>query len=206
MVKEVYEQGKNLSDSLKMVAKYWDDNPFVIEHTGHMMFGNKKITPGGHWMGIASIACKKTNADEVTTAKAFALTSAALVDAFISCWDCKYHYEYVRPITVINNWFQKGWDPYLQTPAFPEYTSGHSTISGSASTVLTKIFGDNFAFHDNSDSAYIGMTRDFSSFRQAADEASISRFYGGIHFRPSLDTGLAIGRRIGAHLLERTGM
>ena len=112
----------------------------------------------------------------------------------------------MRPITVVNEWFNKGWDPFLQTPAFPEYTSGHSTISASAATVLTYMFGDGFAFHDNSDSPYICMTRDFSSFKAAAEEASISRFYGGIHYRPSLDTGLVCGAKVGANVLKKLGL
>lgn len=202
-VKEVYTTIKNLSDSQKTVARYWDDNPFVIEHTGHLMFGNKKITPGGHWMGITSIACHATNADAVKSAKAYALVATGLYDAFVSCWDTKYTYEYVRPITLINEWFEKGWDSYLQTPPFPEYTSGHSTISGAASTVLTNLFGENFSFHDNSDSAYIGMVRNFSSFDQAADEASNSRLLGGIHYKFSLDTGIAKGRLIGRYLMKK---
>lgn len=206
MVSDVYNTAVDLTDEQKTIARYWDDNPFVVEHSGHMMFGNKKITPGGHWMGITAIACRQKNADAVETAKAYSLTSMSLLDAFISCWDAKYAYEYVRPITVVNEWFNKEWDPFLQTPAFPEYTSGHSTISASAATVLTYMFGDGFAFHDNSDSAYIGMTRDFTSFRAAADEASISRFYGGIHYRPSLDTGLVCGAKVGANVLKKLGL
>lgn len=206
MVKEVYTVGSNLTDTQRTIARYWDDNPFVMEHTGHMMFANKKITPGGHWMGIAAIACRKTNADAVKTAQVYALTAVALFDAFISCWEAKYAYEYIRPIGLVNNWFGKGWDAFLQTPPFPEYTSGHSTISGSASTVLTFLFGDNFAFHDNSDSAYIGLTRDFTSFNNAAAEASISRLYGGIHFRMSLDTGLEKGKLVGNNLLKKVNL
>jgi PAP2 superfamily len=206
MVKEVYTVSENLSEEQKTIASYWDDNPFVMQHSGHLMFANKKITPGGHWMGIAAIACRKTNADAVKTAQAFSLTSIALLDAFISCWDAKYFYEYVRPITLINGWMNREWNSFLQTPPFPEYTSGHSTISGASSEVLTSLFGDNFAFHDNSDSAYIGMTRDFSSFRQAAAEASVSRLYGGIHYRLSLDTGIAHGAMVGKNLLVKTGL
>lgn len=204
MVNEVYRKSLNLTNEEKLIATYWDDNPFVIEHSGHMMLGNKKITPGGHWMGITAIACKQTRADAVKTAKSYALTALSLADAFISCWDTKYHYNYIRPLTIINLWMGKGeWTSFLQTPPFPEYSSGHSTISGAASTVLTQLFGPNLAFHDNSDSAYIGLTRDFPSFSKAAEEASISRFYGGIHFKLSLDTGLARGRMVGEHLLKR---
>ena len=107
---------------------------------------------------------------------------------------------------MINNWFDKDWNSFLQTPPFPEYTSGHSTITASAAQVLTAMFGENFAFHDNSDSAYIGMTRDFISFKQAAAEASVSRLYGGIHFRPSLDTGLVRGAMAGDNLLKKVGL
>ena len=204
LIKEVQVIGRNLTNEQKEIARYWDDNPFVMEHAGHMMFGNKKITPGGHWMGITAIACRNSNADAVKTAHAYALTSIALLDAFISCWDAKYNYHYVRPITVINSWIDKSFEPFLQTPPFPEYTSGHSTISGSASTVLTHLFGDNFSFLDDSDKEYIGMTRQFSSFRQAAEEASISRVYGGIHIRASTDSGLVCGRKVGRFLLEKT--
>ncbi|HRI22848.1 MAG TPA: phosphoesterase, partial [Panacibacter sp.] len=84
MVKETYNISLNLTDSQKTIASYWDDNPFVMEHSGHLGFANKKITPGGHWMGITAIACKKTNADAVKTAQAYCLTSAALLDGFIS--------------------------------------------------------------------------------------------------------------------------
>jgi PAP2 superfamily len=206
MVKEVYTVSETLSEEQKTIAYYWDDNPFVMQHSGHLMFANKKITPGGHWMGIAAIASKQTGADAVKTAQAYCLTSIALLDAFISCWDAKYYYEYVRPITLINGWMNREWNSYLQTPPFPEYTSGHSTISGASAEVLTSLFGDNFSFHDNSDSAYIGMTRDFSSFRQAAGEASISRLYGGIHYRLSLDSGLARGAMVGKNLLKEAGL
>ncbi len=203
MVKEVYTTVKNLTDSQKIIARYWDDNPFTVQHSGHLMFGNKKITPGGHWMGITAIACKNSKADAVKTAQAYSLTSIALLDAFITTFDTKYTYENARPITLINEWFEKGWDAYLQTPPFPDYMAGHSTISGAASTVLTYLFGDNFAFHDNSDSAYIGLTRDFTSFKQAAAEASISRLYGGIHYHASVDTGLAKGRLIGMNVVKK---
>ncbi len=203
MVKDVYAVSNTSNDSVRTIAKYWDDNPFVVEHTGHLMFANKKITPGGHWMGITAIACKKSNADAVKVAKAYTLTSVALFDGFISCWDAKYKYEYVRPITLIKAWIQRNWESFLQTPPFPEYTSGHSTITGAASTVLTKMFGDGFSFHDNSDSAYINMTRDFPSFYDAAAEASVSRFYGGIHYMPSLDSGLAKGKLVGENLWSK---
>lgn len=205
MVKDVYDVNKNLTPEERTIAKFWDDNPFVIEHSGHLMFGTKKITPGGHWMGIAAIASKKTNADAVKVAKAYALTAVALYDAFISCWDIKYKWNYIRPVTVINEYIEKTWSPLLQTPPFPEYTSGHSTITGCAATVLTKVFGDNFAFTDTSDLRYIGMQRDFKSFLQAADECSISRLYGGIHYRQTVDRSTLLGRQLGEFIIRRLG-
>ena len=200
---EVYNINRNLTEEQMTIARYWDDNPFVIEHSGHMMFGNKKITPGGHWMGICAIAAKQSGADAVKTAKAYAMTALALYEGFISCWDEKYRSSYIRPVTAINETFDPSWLPFLQTPPFPEYTSGHSTITACAATVLNSVFGDNFAFQDTSDLRYIGMQRHFNSFNEAAAEASISRVYGGIHYRFSVDTGAAQGKKLGAYLNEK---
>lgn len=201
--KEVYLIGKSLTEEQKTIARYWDDNPFVVEHSGHMMFGNKKITPGGHWMGITAIAAQQSHADAVKTAKSYALTAIALYDAFISCWDEKYRSNVIRPITVINEFIDRNWVPFLQTPPFPEYTSGHSTITASAATALTALYGDRFAFQDTSDLRYIGMQRHFNSFHEAAAEASISRVYGGIHYRHSVDIGAEAGKKVGALVVEK---
>ena len=190
---EVYHIGKNLSEDQKNIARYWDDNPFVMEHSGHLMFGNKKITPVGHWMGITGIACKKANTGPVETAQAYAITAIAIFDSFIACFESKYKSQLVRPITVINQLIDPNWQPFLQTPAFPEHTSGHSTISAAAASVLTSRFGDNFKFEDTSDLKYIGMKRNFNSFLEAANEASISRLYGGIHYRSGIDAGAKQG-------------
>lgn len=206
MAREVWEVQKNLTPEQRTIAKFWDDNPFVMEHAGHLSFGTKKITPGGHWMGIAAIAAKQTQANEVKASLTYALTATALFDAFISCWDAKYKWNYVRPITVIQQYWEKGWNPILQTPPFPEYTSGHSTITASAATVLTKLYGENFAFNDTSDLRYIGMERKFSSFQQAADECSVSRLYGGIHYRLSTVVGAEAGKQVGELILKKTGL
>jgi hypothetical protein len=203
LVKEVYDIDKNLTAEQKLIAKYWDDNPFVIEHSGHMVFGNKKITPGGHWMGIASQIIKQEKASPVKAAQTFALTSIALYDGFISCWDEKYRSSYVRPVTVIKDIMDKDWMPYLQTPPFPEYTSGHSTITASAATVLTKLYRDNLAFEDSSDYKYIGLKRKFTSLSAAAEECSMSRVYGGIHYTISVNTGAAMGKQVGGLVVKK---
>ena len=202
-LKEVYDISKNLSDEQRTIARFWDDNPFVIEHAGHMMFGNKKITPGGHWMGIAAIASKESKAGAVDVARTYAATAIALYDAFIACWDGKYKTNVIRPVTVIDEWFENTWTSFLQTPPFPEYPSGHSAISASAATVLTSLYGDNFAFNDTSDLRYIGMQRKFSSFNKAAAETSISRVYGGIHYRSGVDAGADMGKKVGKLVTDR---
>ncbi len=201
--REVYTINQSLTEAQKEIARFWDDNPFVIEHSGHLMFGTKKITPGGHWIGIAAIAARQTNADPVQAAKGYALTAIALYDAFISCWDEKYRSNVIRPVTYINEHISKSFVPFLQTPAFPEYTSGHSVITASASTVLAHLYGNNFAFQDTSDLRYIGMQRHFNSFQEAAAEASISRVYGGIHYRTGVEAGAAQGMKVGELIVDR---
>ncbi|MBQ4820821.1 vanadium-dependent haloperoxidase [Aquimarina sp. MMG016] len=210
-VMETYEVGETIkkegetSEKLE-IAQFWDCNPYVSTHKGHLMFATKKITPGAHWIGICKIASKKTNADFAKTIYAYTKTSIAIADAFISCWDEKYRSNLIRPETLINQHIDENWVPVLQTPPFPEYTSGHSVVSGAASTVLTKIFGDNFAFNDNTEVQYGLPIRSFNSFNQAADEAAISRLYGGIHYRAAIDLGLEQGRSLGSFVNKKLKM
>lgn len=164
------------------------------------MLATKKITPGGHWMGITGIACRKVNADFNTTVNAHLRAATGLFDGFISCWDEKYRSELVRPETVINENFDEDWKPLLQTPPFPEYTSGHSVISGAAGIMLTGVFGDNFAFQDSTERVYGLPDRSYESFNAASDEAAISRLYGGIHYMPAIEIGVRQGRALGAFL------
>jgi hypothetical protein len=203
---EVYNISKNITPEQLTIAKYWDDNPFVLEHSGHMMFATKKITPGGHWIGITAIACKTTNADAVKSAQAYAVISVAMFDAFVSCWQDKYETNVIRPVSVIQDQIDHNWLPLLQTPPFPEYPSGHSAITRAAATALTHLFGDNFAFNDTSDLKYIGMQRQFKSFIQAADEASVSRVYGGIHYTGSVNAGAVQGKKVGDYVLQKLNL
>ncbi|WP_233558515.1 vanadium-dependent haloperoxidase [Aquimarina sp. BL5] len=208
---ETYEVGQKIKEegegSEKLeIAQFWDCNPYVSTHKGHLMFATKKITPGAHWIGICKIASKKTNADFAKTVFAYTKTSIAIADAFISCWDEKYRSNLIRPETLINQHIDENWTPVLQTPPFPEYTSGHSVVSGAASTVLTTIFGDNFAFDDDTELQYGLPVRSFKSFNQAADEAAISRLYGGIHYRAAIDLGLDQGRALGNFVANKLEM
>jgi hypothetical protein len=200
---EVYEAGKGLTDEQRAIAAFWDCNPFVMHVQGHTMFATKKITPGGHWMGIVGVASRKANADMMRAAEAYARTSVALADAFLSVWDEKYRSNLIRPETVINQYLDERWEPFLQTPPFPEYTSGHSGISTAAATVLTDVFGEGFAFTDSVEIAYGLAPRVFASFKEAGAEAAISRLYGGIHYRMAIEAGIGQGRGVGDLVVRR---
>lgn len=200
---EVYNTCRQLSQEQRAIASFWDCNPYVMHHTGHAMFATKKITPGGHWMGIAAIASRQSKAGYVRTAQAYAFTAVTLLDAFISCWDEKYRSRVIRPQTVINDIIDPKWEPLLQTPPFPEYTSGHSVISSAAAVSLTRLYGDNFAFTDTTEVEYGAGKRSFASFRQAAEEAAISRLYGGIHYRSAIENGVKQGTGLGGYIVEK---
>jgi hypothetical protein len=200
---EVYEVGGKSNSKGVDIAKFWDCNPYVALQQGHTMYASKKITPGGHWMGITSIASLKANFNFSETVNAFTNVSIVLFDSFISCWDEKWKTIVVRPETLINQYIDKDWKPLLQTPPFPEYTSGHSVISASAAVILTSIFGDNFNFVDTTEMDYGLPSREFESFIDASEEAAISRLYGGIHYRMAIDEGYDQGLKIGAYISEK---
>jgi len=199
---EVYEIGKNKTPEQIEIAKFWDCNPFVSTHKGHMMFATKKISPGGHWIGITQIAAKRSNSNMMETIEAYSLVSISLLDAFISCWDEKYRSNLVRPETIINTFIDDNWLPLLQTPPFPEHTSGHSVISSASALALTKLYGEDFAYTDDVEVEYGLKARSFTSFIQASEEAAVSRLYGGIHYRPAIDDGVTQGRNVGEYVLE----
>ena len=187
------------------IAKFWDCNPYVSHHVGHVMFATKKITPGGHWVNITAIASRAAEASFATTVEAYAMVSMAMHDGFISCWDEKYRSKLVRPETFINNHIDPDWVPLLQTPPFPEHTSGHSVVSRACAIVLTDIYGDDFAFTDDSEVEYDLPERSYDSFLQASEEAAISRLYGGIHYMPAITYGVEQGEQVGKHLLRKLG-
>lgn len=200
---EVKNIGDHLTDEQKHVAEFWDDNPFKMNVTGHVMFATKKFSPPGHWMNIVGIAAQYAHADFAKTVSSYAHTAIALFDGFISCWDEKYRSNYVRPETIINAHISADWRPYIQTPPFPSYTSGHSTISAAAAEVMTAFYGDALSFTDTSLLEFGVANRVIKSFREAAQEASISRLYGGIHYRFDLDSGNVAGKKIGETVVKQ---
>lgn len=201
--REVYDLSNRLTAEQREIVAFWDDNPYVMHVQGHTMFAMKKMTPGGHWMNIAGIAARKTRADIMESAEAYTRTAIALAEGFLSCWEEKFRSNVVRPETFINAYLDEGWQPLLQTPPFPEYTSGHSVISTAAAVVLADQFGPGFAFIDSTETRYGMPVRSFSSFEEAAAEARISRLYGGIHYRRAVEEGGVQGRRAGDHVIRR---
>lgn len=184
---EVVEVSRALTDEQKLIARFWSDDPMLT------------FTPAGHWISIVlQIAERDALPVEVISAT-LAKLGVAQADAFISCWDTKFRYNLLRPVTYIKRHIDKAWEPLLITPPFPEYTSGHSTQSGAAATVLTATLGEGFAFDDATHVDEGWGVRSFPSFTAAAEEAALSRLYGGIHFRFGNEKGLEQGRTVGAY-------
>jgi len=200
---EVYTVGKNLTEEQRAIASFWDCNPFVMNVKGHVMFATKKISPGGHWMNITNVACRKAKASFMPSAEAYVRVALSLNEGFISCWDEKYRSRLIRPESYINQYIDENWVPLLQTPPFPEHTSGHSVISSASAVTLTRIFGDNFAFTDSTEIEFGMPARSFTSFNQASEEAAISRLYGGIHYRPAVEQGIIEGRAVGHFIADK---
>ncbi len=182
---EVYDTVKSLSKEQRLVARFWSDDPMLSP------------TPPGHWIFIALDILKDRNASIDDHAELLARLGMAVSDGFVACWNAKFAYNLLRPVTYIKKIIDKTWEPILITPPFPEYPSGHSTQSGAAATVLTQFFGENFTFDDKTHVREKLPVRTFANFWDAAREAGISRLYGGIHFRAAVEQGLEQGRCVG---------
>ncbi len=198
--------GDSLTDEQKHIAKFWDDNPFELHISGHVMYATKKFSPPGHWMNIIGIAAKQKNLTFIETVQIYTYASVAIFESFIVCWDEKFRSNYVRPETVINKYIDPEWRPYIQTPPFPEYTSGHAAMSSSLGEVLTQYFGDNFKFTDTTQEVFGIDQRSFTSFRQAAKEVGMSRSYGGIHYINTFNVSSDQGRKIGQFVIDKLGI
>ena len=191
---EVYNVGVGLTTEQKTIAGYWSDGPVT---TG---------TPPGHWIAIVSQIARNDRLSLAAAAEAYARVGIAVHDAFIACWNAKYIYNLQRPVTYINHNINATWRSYIVTPAFPTYSSGHSTQSGAAARVLTDMFGAK-RFTDTTHTDHglqpAQQPRTFNSFDEAAAEAAISRLYGGIHYAFDNDNGLACGQCIAQTIHDR---
>ncbi len=187
---EVKNVGDHLTQEQKDIATFWVDTPGI---TG---------TPGGHWIMLMAQMASDLNLKLDRTVEGFALVGVGVGDAFISGWNIKYIVMLMRPVTYIQRFIQDSWQPFIQTPPFPEFISGHSIVSETAATLLTSLYGT-VAFTDNTERFRNLQSRSFTSFQAAASEAAISRLYGGIHFRTGIEKGLDQGRCVARNILDR---
>jgi hypothetical protein len=202
---EVYDAVNALNDSTEQVTRHWDCNPVPSTIVGHLKYIRRQLTPGGHWIWITGKVCEGKKVSLSESAEIHALVAIGLMDAFISCWDEKFRSERIRPETYIKDNIDRNWKPFLETPQFPEYTSGHSVVSSAAATILTHYFGDNVAFMDSAEVEFGLIPMQYNSFNQAADEAMISRFLAGIHYKDACVAGRIQGRRVGEWVLQKLG-
>jgi len=188
---EVFTTVKNLTVEQKTIAEYWSDDP------------GKTFTPPGHSISITKQVLAKEEASLAVAAEAFARVGMGVHDAFVSCWNAKYTHNLMRPITYVKAQIDASWNAHLTTPPFPEYTSGHSTQSGATAQILSDLFGYNYAFTDRAHIARTdidGGSRTFGTFFEFANEAAVSRLYGGIHYRFGNEQGLLQGIRVGKNI------
>lgn len=180
---EVVEVERNLTPWQQETARYWIDTP------------GDSGAPAGHWWSIATQLVAQLDLSIEDSVNMFAMLGIALDDAFISAWSLKYQFNLLRPVTYIRDNIRRNWTPYVESPPFPEYPSGHSVVSGAAAEVLTRLFGAR-AFDDQTHVIYghEPLRRSYTSFWAAADEAAISRLYGGIHYRSAIENGVEQGR------------
>jgi len=189
---EVYDTVNNLTTEQQDIALFWAD-------------GGGSLTPPGHWVSITGEVVTDLDVALDVAAEAYARVGLAVADAFISCWEIKFTYHLLRPITYIRDAAgpinDPAWTSFITTPPFAEFSSGHSTQSGAAAFVLTDLFGA-VPFTDDTHAGAGLAARSFDSFDEAADEAAISRLYGGIHYRSAIERGLEQGRCIGQVILQ----
>jgi hypothetical protein len=184
---EVYRTSKELNADQRAIARFWSDDPMLSP------------TPPGHWISIALQIIEHDKIDLERSVDVLARLGIVLADAFIGCWETKFQYDLLRPVTYIRRFIDPKWEPLLITPPFPEYPSGHSTQSAAAADVLTSLFGENFAFEDRTREGDGLKPRSFASFTAAAQEAGMSRLLGGIHFRSAIERGLEQGKCIAGY-------
>jgi hypothetical protein len=186
--KNVYDISKNLTNDQRSIALFFAD-------------GAGTSTPPGHHFNVTKLILNQKKAKLDENALVFVKIGLALQDAFINCWKGKYNYNLMRPSTYINEAIDKNWKPLLNNPPFPDYASGHSTSAGAVVKILEDSFGKTLEFEDKTHEGSL-INRKFSSFEQYGQETSLSRVYGGIHYKFSCDKGYASGEEIGKNILK----
>lgn len=184
---EVYDYVENSTPEQTAIALFWADDPGAT------------VTPPGHAVSIAKQVIDKENSDLGTAAIVYAKLGISINDAFIACWNNKFIFNLIRPISYINEFIDPAFSTIVGTPPFPEYTSGHSVNMGAFSYIMENTFGQNYAFTDDTH-AGVHPARSFSSFDDAAGEAAISRVYGGIHYTQACTQGIRMGHIVGKNI------
>lgn len=202
--KLLYKNSLKCGEKEKQIAYFWDCNPVHVTNIGHTKKITYRMSPAAHWISIIIQIVDSLPLSQKDQSNIFCLSSIAMADAFIVCWKNKYQANSIRPVTFINNHIDTKWNSYIETPSFPEYPSGHSAISSACSFVLTNIFSDKYIFVDESQVPFGGIIKKFSSFDDAAEEAGMSRYYGGIHYKNAIEDGYNQGKMIGNHIWEQT--
>jgi hypothetical protein len=190
MVKDVYDVSQKLSEEQRNIALFWDDSP------------GEFLTVAGHWASILAQVIDARKLSLPVSAEAFAKMQIALNDACIAAWTGKYTHNLARPVTNIQKNIKSDWLPLIETPPHPEFPAAHATLSSAAATGLTSALGNDISFTDNTYGNWGMKARKFNSFEEAAREAGMSRLYGGIHYRYSIEEGLKIGKRTGEAVLK----
>ena len=186
MAKELYDVSLSLTGEQKAVANFWDDAP-----------NGKYITAFGHWFNILKQVLENRNINLAKAAEAYMRLGITMNDATIYTWQKKYSYHQLRPITYIRNFMgHAGWESLISTPPHPEYLAAHATISASAAAALELVLGKNYSFTDHSYDELGMQPRSFPGFEAVGYEAGLSRLYGGIHFKPSIEAGNMQGKKI----------
>jgi hypothetical protein len=186
----VYQTSQSLTDEQRAIARFWTDNPLTSG------------LPSGHWMLLVAQVAHQRDLDLPATVEAFTRLGVALHDAFLNCWTWKYRLNLLRPVTYVRRYIDPGWNTFVNSPQFPEFTSGHSVASRAAATVLTDLLGS-FEFIDDSHAPRSMPARRFASFFAAANEAAQSRLYGGIHYPMGIEHGKNQGDDLGALVISR---
>ncbi|MDH5539342.1 MAG: vanadium-dependent haloperoxidase [Rhizobacter sp.] len=187
---EVHRISTQATQEQRQFALYWADDP------------GKTPTPAGHWAFIATDLLKGRRATLAAAAEAYALLNISMSDAFVVAWHTKYALNLLRPVTYVQRAIDSQWVPtLLNTPPFPEFPSAHSVQSSAAAVVLSRLFGAETAFVDNTHNDRGWGPRSFASFGAAADEAALSRLYAGIHFRTGVVSGKVQGQCVGRAVL-----
>jgi hypothetical protein len=190
MADELYKMSAKMDSTQKSTGLYWDDFP-----------DGKSLTSGGHWATILKNIMEEQQLSLIEGSQLYAALFITTNDAGIGCFKAKYKYNVMRPVTYIQKYMEyPEWNPLIRTPSHPEYPAAHATISMSAATILTKMLGDTLSFVDDTYEYRGFKARRYKNFVEAAREAGMSRFYGGIHYRPSIEAGFEQGQKIADYI------